>query len=132
MAPIKGPYASFKNYDAASFCDDLGKVDWKKVYRCSDVDIAYLTFYHFLKDTCDKHAPIQNITLGKRKNSPRKPWVTSSIVKYINKKHKLYKAYKASNFDEIHAAKYRKYRHILGIVLKNAKRMYYSNLFQGD
>ena len=41
----------------------------------------------------------------------------------------MYKAYKASNFDEIHAAKYRKYRNILGTVLKNAKRIYYSNLF---
>ena len=116
--PNKKTIRSYRNYDAASFCEDLGKVDWKKVYRCTDVDIAYLTFYHFLKDTCDKHAPIQNITIGKKKNSPRKPWVTLAIVKSINKKHKLYKAYKAANFDEIHAAKYRKYRNILGTVLK--------------
>ena len=84
--PNKRITRSYRYYDAASFCEDLSKVDWKKVYRCSDVDIAYLTFYHFLKDACDKHAPIQNITIGKRKNSPRKPWVTSSIVRSINKK----------------------------------------------
>ena len=62
----------------------------------------------------------------------RKPWVTLAIVKSINKKHKLYKAYKAANFDEIHAAKYREYRNILGTVFKNAKRMYYSNLFHAE
>ena len=70
--PNKRTIRLYRNYDAASFCDDLGKVDWKKVYRCSDVDIAYLTFYHFLKDTCDKHAPIQKYHYRQKEKLPSK------------------------------------------------------------
>ena len=127
--PFKKIIRSYRAYDATTFCKDLAKVDWNEVYRCNDVDIAYLTFYNFLKDMCDKHAPIRNININKKKNAPRKPWVTPGIIKSINKKCKLYKAYKASNFNEVHAAKYKKYRNVLGTVLKNAKRMYYSKLF---
>ena len=127
--PPKKTIRSYRTYNAASFCGNLAEVDWKKVYGCNDVNSAYITFYNLLKAVCDKHAPFRQITINKRKNIPRKPWVTPGIIKSISKKCKLYKAYKASNFNEEHATKYKKYRNVLGTVLKNSKRLYYSKLF---
>ena len=130
--PKKKTARSYRAYDKDLFTEDLAKIDWSKVYRCIDVDNSYLTFNNLFKEACDKHAPFKTITIGRKKNAPRKPWVTPSIVKSIRKKHKLYSAYRTSNFDEVHAKKYKKYRNILGTVLKNAKRMYYSKLFDDN
>ena len=66
--------------------------------------------------------------ISRRKND--KPWLTRAIKKSIKKKHKLYGKVLKSNYSEDHLKKYRTYRNVLTTVLRNAKRKYYSDVFE--
>lgn len=122
-------FRSYKNYDEKKFNDDLAGARWDLVYKENDVNNAYTTFHDIFKEICDKHAPI--ITQRpKRKNNAQKPWITAGILKSIRKKQKLYSQYKKSGFNSQMGNRYKKYRNILTVDLKNAKRKYYSNILR--
>ena len=97
---------------------------------CADTKIiAYRVFYDMFVKVCDNHAPNIEHNVSRKKNGPKNPWISSVIIKYIRKKHTLYKKYKSSNFHEEYGNKHKKYRNTFVTVIKNAKRLYYCNSF---
>ena len=124
---------SYKHYDVDLYCLDLANARWDYVYKCKDVNDAYSVFYGIFREICDKHAPLRkNNSTSHSKCVPKNPWVTKAILKSIKKKYKLYKRYRSSNFDQKYEREYKVYRNILTTVLKNAKRVYYSNMFNDN
>ena len=124
---------SYKHYDVDLYCLDLANARWDYVYKCKDVNDAYSVFYGIFREICDKHAPLRkNNSTSHSKCFPKNPWVTKAILKSIKKKYKLYKRYRSSNFDQKYEREYKVYRNILTTVLKNAKRVYYSNMFNDN
>ena len=123
-------FRSYKKYEGKKFQDSLAEVRWDLVFKQNDVNKAYIMFYELFQRICDKHAPILTQTATKRRNSAKKPWITTGILKSIRRKQKLYSKFKSSNFDPQVGVKYKKYRNTLTLVLKNAKRRYFSNIFE--
>ena len=63
------------------------------------------------------------------KKKCRKPWITLSLKKSINRKHKLYCIY-IKNPNEANKKRYVDYRNILTNTVRLSKKRYYDNLFQ--
>ena len=121
-------YRSYKNYKKEQFWDSLLLESWENVYECTDVNKAYDIFVQSFIGICDQYAPIVHRHSSRRKND--KPWLTRAIKKSIKKKHKLYGKVLKSNYSEDNLKKYRTYRNVLTTVLRNAKRKYYSDVFE--
>ena len=93
--------------------------------NANDPNTAYNIFidkYTGLFDTC---FPFKTIK-GKALNSFRKPWLTKSLLKSINKKNKLYKQYLRHRSNE-KLLKYKTYKNKLTNLLRVAKRLYFEN-----
>lgn len=123
-------FRSYKKYDEKQFQDNLEKISWDLVFKQKDVNQAYVMFYELFQTICDTHAPILTQRAKSKKHSPKKPWITTGILKSIRKKQKLYSKFKSSNFDSKTGDKYKKYRNTLTVVLKNAKRNYFSTILE--
>ena len=120
---------SYRNYNVCLFKEDLSKLNWEHVYRYENVNVAYVNFYDMFVNVCDKHAPAVTFSSSKKRSTPKNPWISTGIVKAIRKKHNLYTKYRSSNFNEEYGNEYKKYRNMLVTIIKNAKRMYYSDSF---
>ena len=73
-----------------SFQRDLSVVDWNEVFSSCNVDEAYDSFVNKFKTTYECNFKPRKIN---KKKTPRKPWITSSLLKCINKKNRLYKTF---------------------------------------
>ena len=76
----------------------------------------------------------QNVPLVKhntrdRKKTPRMPWISTSLLKSINKKNKLFYSYKVSGTDSLRK-RYVNYRNTLTSVLRSAKKTHFFAKFQ--
>ena len=93
--------------------------------NANDPNTAYNIFideYTGLFDTC---FPFKTIK-GKALNSFKKPLLTKSLLRSINKKNKLYKQYLRHRLNE-KLLKYRTYKNRLTNLLRVAKRLYFQN-----
>ena len=97
----------------------------KKKSSC-DVDEAYDSFVNKFKTTYESHFKPRKIS---KKKTPRKPWITSSLLKCINKKNRLYKTF-CQKRNVSSECKYKKYRNKLNTILQFARKQYYSDLLQ--
>ena len=122
---------NFHTFSVDSFCDDLASIQWREVYECTEPNDAYSKFHNIFLEICDKHAPIEEKTIGKSKKR-NNPWITKSIKRSIRKKHTLYSKTLKSGFDKVHVDKYKKYRNTLTSVVRTAKKSYYGKLFEKD
>ena len=83
---------------------------------------AFIDKYTGLFDTC---FPFKTIK-GKALNSFRKPWLTKSLLRSVNKKNKLYKQYLRHRSNE-KLLKYKTYKNKLTDLLRVAIRDYFQN-----
>lgn len=63
------------------------------------------------------------------KKKCRKPWITPSLLKSINQKHKLYHTY-IKNQNEINRKSYVDYKNLLTNLVRQSKKDYYDNVFR--
>ena len=63
-----------------------------------------------------------------RRHTPIQPWVTPAIIRSINKRNKLLKEFLRNRSAE-KESKFKKYRNILRLTLRNAKKRYFQNQF---
>ena len=110
------------------FRHKLEDINWDffdQANNANDPNTAYNIFidkYTGLFDTC---FPFKTIK-GKALNSFRKPWLTKSLLRSINKKNKLYKQYLYHRSNE-KLLKYKMYKNKLTNLLRVAKRLYFEN-----
>ena len=109
-----------------SFKSDLSITDWSELQTVTDIDDAYDLFYSKFKNLFDSNFVI---TQPKRHNPPRKPWITPSILKSINKKKKLFKQY-CRKRNQRNKDKFKSFRNILNKILKYSRKQYYTNLLE--
>ena len=69
--------------------EKLTITDWSEVFNTYDTTAAYDVFIAKLTMLYEEIFPL---TKTKKKNI-RKPWITPSLLRCINKKHKLYKRF---------------------------------------
>ena len=93
--------------------------------NANDPNTAYNIFIDKYTGLFDACFPFKTIK-GKALNSFRKPWLTKSLLKSINKKNKLYKQYLRHRSNE-KLLKYKTYKNKLTNLLRVAKRLYFEN-----
>lgn len=64
-----------------------------------------------------------------RRHTPVQPWITPSLVKCIERRNKLLKQFLKDKTPE-NEQRFRKYRNVLRLSLRHAKKIYYSKQFQ--
>ena len=76
-----------------------------------------------IKNKIDKHAPLKRLSRQQMKIKT-KPWLTSSIIKSIKTKNKLFKLCYKQNKPNL-VSKYKEYLKVLKQTIKKAKQSYY-------
>ncbi len=109
------------------FCYDIGLVNWDFVSNFDSPNDAYNSFIQKFMHIYNIHFPYKLSRINKRRrNIPRKPWITSAIVKSINRKDKLYKKY-VSHSTDYNKNLYVTYRNRLTALIRVSKRNYYAD-----
>ncbi len=112
-----------------NFCNDISLVNWDFVLHSDTTNDAYDTFMCKFMEIYNIHFPYRSSRVSnsaRRRNIPRKPWITSAIVKSIRRKEKLYKKY-VSCPNDLHKAAYVSYRNKLTALIRISKRNYYAD-----
>lgn len=119
------PTKAFYNYDKLKTF--FGNNHWCiEVYRSSDPNEAYI----FIKKILYALSACAADRRGRRRNcSPRQPWITGGILNCIRRKNSLYKQLKCNPFNPLLLSKYKNYRNILSVVLRETKRNYFEKKF---
>ena len=100
--------------------EKLTITDWSEVFNTYDTTAAYDVFIAKLTMLYEKIFPLTKT----KKKKYRKPWITPSLLRSINKKHKLYKRF-LRNRTSCNEKKYKDYRN--NNLLRHAKKKFYSS-----
>lgn len=111
-----------------SFKQDVSAYDWSCVMRQNDASEAYAAFIKPFVRLYSKHFPFTTV---KRSKKLRKPWITQEHVRAIKEKNRLYHAFLRTRSQE-KLKEFKAIRNKLNATLKQAKAIYYNNLFNGN
>ena len=126
---VSGQYIRKRNPEnIANLRDALISTDWSDVITDQDIDDSYDKFLAKFSKLYNEYIPLCKGSRNKRKKMPLMPWITSSLLRSIKKKNKLYCHYKRNQLPHLYE-KYSKYRNILTSSLRTAKKKYYSDQF---
>jgi len=114
--------------DALLKCrNDLANKDWNTEFSISaDIDSKFRVFYQIIKQSLEKCS--KNINNNRRKPS-KKPWITPSLLRSINKKNNLYEK-KVRHPCDVNERIYKSYRNALNRLLRRARQDYYKIEFE--
>lgn len=71
---------------------NLQSTDWEPDVNCQSVDEMYNSFINKFTNIYNQSFPLKRVD-NKRKNVPRKPWITPGLANSCHKKEKLYKRF---------------------------------------
>ena len=95
-----------------------------KFFSSCDVDEAYDSFFKKFKTTYESNFKPRKIN---EKKTPRKPWITSSLLECLNKNNRLYKTF-CQKRNVSSECKYKKFRNKSNSILQFARKQYYSGM----
>jgi len=131
MKPEKFIYKRFFSDKAkAEFLHNLNTTVWDEGSESSNSISAnnqYINFISKYSNIFEKSFPLKKVKKN-YKFLPRKPWITSGLVKSCNNKEKLYKCF-IKNPNEVTKNRYKTYRNKLNALLQKAENMYYREKF---
>ena len=96
--------------------------DWSSVLDCQNANIVYNNFYDKFKILYNECIPLEKIK--SRSNTPKKPWITQTLLDCIKKKNKLYKAIKLDGNEQLLNI-YKRHRNKLTAILHQSEKDYY-------
>ena len=137
FTPRKSPHHTHKCFRKLSsdnlrqFKSELNSLDWSVVFSTDDPNISFNNFMDIFNHSYDKNIPIVRMKHANRKSQPRSQWITSSLLKSINHKNRLYHKYLSSP-TESNRLKHTRYRNDLTSLLRSAKQNYYSEQFEKE
>jgi len=111
-----------------NFIKDLSMADFINcpdtiLIDCNDVDQLFTQFYNKFNHFVNKHAPMRKLS-NRTIKQMNKPWISQGIRKSIRIKNQLF--YEGDTY------KYKSYRNKLTILIRTAKKQYYSNYFESN
>ena len=109
------------------FTDSIKQINWDDILSFNSTVDAYNAFIHKFLLAYNFHFPIKHFRKkSSMRNVPRKPWISSAILKSINRKDNLYKRYVCNRTDNNRSA-YVNYKNKLTTLIRLSKRNYYHN-----
>ena len=113
-------------YSAANmnnFHEKLSNTDWSDIHQAPTTQDKYNLFTKIVNDLHENCFPVTKVRTNPTKS---KPWITTTILKSIKKKNKMYK--KCLTNKSVHLLNsYKKYRNTLTSLIRAAEKSYYSN-----
>jgi cytidylate kinase len=103
----------------------LKQETWKNVYKCKDTNEAFNTFLSKLLEHYNETCPYEDVKI--KAKAIANPWMNKQLLKCSKKKQKLYNKF-LKNKNTENEQKYKKYKTFYQILIKNAKKSYYSML----
>ena len=104
---------------------ELNALNWDFVESCTDATQAYNLFIFKVTHICEKHKQNNPSQRKKKRSLPRKPWITTCILRSIDKKQRLYhKFIHTPSLDN--EVRYKVYRNKLNDVIRLSKRLYFA------
>ena len=100
--------------------NDIRNHDWHNLLNNANADQGFSIFHKILCSTLDKHAP----ELDKRINPKkiiRNPWITSGIMRSLNKQRQMFKAHIKG---DVSTFNYKNYRNNLQKIIRLSKNKY--------
>ena len=119
----------FNNNNLGKFKEALSNTDWSNVLSSTDANVSYNNFLEKFSNTYNSCFP--TIKRKSKQNVPRNPWITSSILKSIKHKYRLYKKFIKVPSTE-NKGKYKTYKNLLSKIIKTAKRMHYCSQLESS
>ena len=119
---------SFRNFSPNNKSNFVDNLEWESSlfsFETNDAVLETGRFFAWAQYLVDKYFPVKKKVISAKRLSS--PWITSSIKKCINKKHRWFKMFRAK---VITYRSYREYCKMVGNLLKIAERQYYSNKFR--
>jgi hypothetical protein len=111
------------------FINSIKDIDWNQQLSSSDPSLdEYDILINIISSEYNKCFPFTK-SHKSRKNTPRKVWMTESLVRSCRKKEKLYKLY-VKNQTEHNKLKYKNYRNKLNKLLHSVEQDYYHTKFE--
>ena len=116
----------FSNFNKDSFLKEISEIDFASLIG-DDVNESMNAFAETLQWISDKHAPVRKLS-NKMWTQLKKPWITSSILKSIKKRQKLFTTPFLSN-DPNKVKEYKKRNNKLNKIKEAAKKNYFKTQF---
>ena len=113
------------------FKNRLSCVDWNVICVSDDIDVSYNSFIKKFNSLYDDCFPKKRLKPSGVKNKPKSPWITSALMKCIRKKNLLYKKSLKKPTDS-NVKKYKIYRNKLNMLLRLAKKNYFSRMLEKE
>lgn len=127
---------NFKNFNDALFDFELENKDWKSILEIDkkDIDISFNNYMLTFSNLLQQHAPLKKLS-NKEIKTLKKPWITTGILKSINKKNEIHrKSVKAKNpirKEELHEL-YKTYKNSITKLTRRSKANYYCQFFEDN
>lgn len=109
--------------------DELKTIQWDAVTKEKDSNTACTNFIQIIKELILKNTEIKNISHRMRYIQP---WITSSLIRCIQKRDKLHLTTRNNPNDIELKDKYIKYRNMCRIILLNVREQYYSSKIKSN
>ena len=118
LVKIKFRDLSQKNFD--KFKVEKNNLFAAYILNSNDVNLEAVKFINWITDVVDKYFPMRAKQISqKRLNTP---WISKDILKFINKKHKLFIAMKNGRISYVC---FKAFSNVLRIMIDRAKVLYY-------
>ncbi|XP_039299150.1 uncharacterized protein LOC120354991 [Nilaparvata lugens] len=113
--------------DIDKVCECLQLLDWNDVYQIEDVNLSYERFHSILTDLVNKCSKTINSNNRLTKAKIISPWITTDLLRKIERRRKLYKLLKKRPYDTPLRDHYNTYYDNLKNEIDSTKRNFYSN-----
>lgn len=120
---------SFTERAKATFTQMLQSINWSDLSTDNmDPNVAFKVFSKTFLDVYEACFPIRKVNITRKRN-PRKPWMTTGLIKSCIKKEKLYKLRIKHPTDQ-NIINYKNYRNKLNKIIRAAQKNYYAQQFE--
>ena len=116
----------YNSKNMREFSETLSHTDWSVMYTASGTQEAFDLFHNKIMELHNKHFPRVRIKTG---YSNRKPWLSEALRNCIERKNKMYYAFKKVPSVSNETC-YKKYRNKLNHIILTAEKQYYHDLLE--
>ena len=126
----------FKKFNEVQLESELCNTDWNSVLEINkkDVDLLFSKLFEIFNNLLQKHAPIKTLS-NKDKKTMKKPWITKRILKFIEKKNRIYRKFirtkNSTKKEELHNS-FKSYRNCLNKIARLSEANHYKTFFEDN
>ena len=125
-----------KNFDKIKFIDNVSNFQWQQILQLDEKDpnISFESFLNSLNSLIDEYLPERRVT-KKDLSTNKKPWISSDIMKMINKREHLFLKFTRAKDETIkqhYHDQHKALRNQIVSLSRESKKNYYQKFFSDN